>query len=294
MSKGSRYSIDLSRTIKKRVMKYLLKGAIRRISQVDPVWRLLRRTLLPAAFHARMGRLEKRMQAPGAFRELLDDLTVKHGPFSGLKYPDSTSADGCFYPKLLGSFEREIQSLVEKMCQKSFDAVLNIGCSEGFYAVGFAMRMPETLVYAYDADPNSLKMCEEMAKVNGVSERVRTGPACTSQSLRQLNLPKEALIFCDCEGCEKEIFTHQNAEKWKTHHLIIEVHDLFDIEISDYLKNLFEPTHELTVYRSTDDIHKAREYDFPELEGFDLATRKLILAENRESIMEWFHFSPRS
>jgi hypothetical protein len=45
--------------------------------------------------------------------------------------------------------------------------------------------------------------------------------------------------------------------------------------------------------KSVDDLEKARTYVYGELDGFDLASRRILLAEMRPAIMEWFFLTPR-
>jgi hypothetical protein len=77
------------------------------------------------------------------------------------------------------------------------------------------------------------------------------------------------------------------------HELLIEVHDFIDIEISSYLRKIFESTHSIQVLSSIDDIKKAQLYEYKELEGLSLEERKQILCEYRPAIMEWFYLKPR-
>jgi hypothetical protein len=50
-------------------------------------------------------------------------------------------------PKFLGTYERELYSVIERAIELAPRYVLNIGCAEGFYAVGLALRlqMPKCL-----------------------------------------------------------------------------------------------------------------------------------------------------
>jgi hypothetical protein len=69
--------------------------------------------------------------------------------------------------------------------------------------------------------------------------------------------------------------------------IIIEAHDFIDLSISDHLENLLSATHRVVRIKSTDDIEKARRYDFPQTNDLPLAIRKSIFAEGRPHIMEW-------
>jgi SAM-dependent methyltransferase len=210
-----------------------------------------------------------------------------------MKYPESNSVGSGLYPKLLGSYEREIEAVLERICSTEYTEIVDIGCAEGYYTVGLAMRIKTAKVFAYDINEEAIRLCTKMARINNVSDRLVTGSFCDLDILKSIPLTKKALIISDCEGYEKELFTKESATILAPHDLLIEVHDLIDIEISSYIRKNFEATHEIEVYQSIDDINKARQYDYEELKGFDLSARKLILAEKRKATMEWFYLRSR-
>jgi hypothetical protein len=55
--------------------------------------------------------------------------------------------------KFLGTYEQELHGVIEKAMESHPKFVLNIGCAEGFYAVGLAIRLNDAQVFAADSDP---------------------------------------------------------------------------------------------------------------------------------------------
>lgn len=221
------------------------------------------------------------------------DLTVLHGVFSGLKFSTAGSASGALIPKLLGSYERELQPLLEKLRSRDYSEIVDIGCAEGYYAVGLARMFPNAKVFAYDTNPEAVRLCRLMAQTNGVENRLVIGSRCDAAALQNLPLTRRALVVSDCEGYEKHLFTPATVRRLAAHDVLIEVHDVVDIAISGTLREVFKETHHLETVASLDDIRKAQSYDYPELASFSLAERKALLAEWRASAMDWFYFSPR-
>jgi SAM-dependent methyltransferase len=285
-------------------MKQLIKSVLDRAVQVDALWNLLESTVIRVAFYAQAARRAVYEQAqrigpgqappPSSIDPPLAGLTVRHGVFAGMKYPSMKAIGSQIYPKLLGSYEREIQPLLERLCSKNYSEIVDVGCAEGYYAVGLAMRIPGAKVFAFDTNRDAVELCERMARVNGVSDRLFTGRFCDPSTLKNLPLTEKALILSDCEGYEKTLFTGETARLLARHDLLIEVHDFVDIEISAYLRRVFGSTHTVESYSSIDDIQKAHLYSYPELDGLDLAARKRILAEHRPAIMEWLYMQPRN
>ena len=77
---------------------------------------------------------------------------VMEGPLAGLDFLPQ-SAEGCHIAKLLGCYEQPLLPFVEAAIQANYPTILNIGCAEGYYAVGMARRMPDTQVLAFDLKP---------------------------------------------------------------------------------------------------------------------------------------------
>jgi hypothetical protein len=127
-----------------------------------------------------------------------------------------------------------------------------------------------------------------------VEDRLTTGAFCDAAALRALSFTRRALILSDCEGYEKHLFTPETVRALAAHDVLIEVHDMVDIEISGRLRAVFQGTHALEVITSVDDIRKAQTYDYPELGQFSMAERKVLLREWRESAMDWFYFTPKA
>lgn len=233
---------------------------------------------------------EKEYRVNPLYISIFGEPVVRNGPFKGLRYPGFKSYGSTLYPKLIGSYEAELTSIVEQVCIGDYATVLDIGSAEGFYAVGIAYRNRHTVVHAFDTNPRANAFCVEMARLNGVAERVKIGSFCSSNTLASMDLSKKSFILCDCEGYEKYLFDKTNVGNLMNCDILIETHDFIDMTISTGLVDLFKDTHKLTVIRSLDDIDKVRHYQYPELTGQDLNIRKELLSEGRPGLMEWLYF----
>lgn len=113
-------------------------------------------------------------------------------------------------PKFLGTYEQELHSVIENAIQLHPKYVLNIGCAEGFYAVGLAIRLNDAQVFAADADPKALSATRKNAELNGVSARVLTvGIIRAGQFSRYLKADASLLVM-DCEGTEFHLLDPAN------------------------------------------------------------------------------------
>jgi hypothetical protein len=258
---------------------------------------MLKGSLVLAGDFAKLERMRFEATRRDAFVEsaiarISPGLAVLHGPFAGMLYPERKADCSSLFPKILGSYESELHPFLEETCRKEHRVVVDVGCAEGCYAVGLARRLPGARVHAFDLDGEAIRLCGEMAHLNGVLDRVTTGASCGPETLRSLCRSGKALIVSDCEGYEKDLFTEEVVPSLAGHDLLIEVHDCLDIEISGTLRRRSSATHSIRAVQSLDDIVKAHTYSHAELGPYDLATRNLLLAEHRASIMEWLYLTP--
>src|SRR4051812_27066698 len=96
------------------------------------------------------------------------------GPFAGMDYVDHAT-EGALMPRLLGTYESELHPHLATFAAEGLDDIVDVGCAEGYYAVGLARMMPAVTVHAFDIDEKARAACAELAGRNGVAERVRIG-----------------------------------------------------------------------------------------------------------------------
>ena len=128
--------------------------------------------------------------------------TVQAGPFKGMQY-GGRSAGSMYSPKILGSYEQELHPYIEALPR--YRRFVNIGCAEGYYAVGARLVAPDVEVHAFDIDPEARRLCAELAAVNGVADGLRIGERCDPATLAELAGPG-TLVMVDIEGAEVALF----------------------------------------------------------------------------------------
>jgi len=278
-------------------MKALLKRIVGKLARSERGWRFSKATFLRLADFLHN---ERRMHtAPPAVdylstvRQVFPDLTVHHGPFRGLRYAQARAAGSLLFPKLLGCYERELQDVIEKLCLEPFTAIVDVGCAEGYYAVGLALRLPHAQVYAFDILPEAQQLCVATTAANGVTGRVHVHGRCDPPTLRiLLEGAEKALIVVDCEGFEIELLTPEVIAAAARHTFLVETHDMMNLSISRALRDRFAATHHVQSIKSIDDVQKVFDYDYPELAPFSPEARRELISEYRGSIMEWLVFTP--
>jgi hypothetical protein len=215
-------------------------------------------------------------------------LVVLAGPFAGMLYV-AEAAGSSLLPKLLGSYEAELHQTVGAIIDSDYGRIIDVGCAEGYYAVGFALKVPEARVFAFDIDPRARQLCEEMAAVNGVSERVVVRGECNCDELEQL-LDDRSLVICDCEGFELELLDPGRVPKLRGSDVLVELHDFIDRSISPTIISRFAETHDIALISSLERDPST----YPALETFSDWDRHVAVAEFREDQMQWAFLRAKS
>lgn len=270
-------------------MREGLKTAARRVARAigaSPVlWSGVGARLAHLGDLLRRGRQSAVQAAEATLRSspVFADHRVLGGPFSGLRYPSLQTFGSTLYPKLTGSYECELVPWLERLRSRPYTTIHDIGCAEGYYAIGLARLFPGAKVYAYDIDPAARDACRAMALANGIAERLVVGGAVTTADLCRLDLQERGLVLCDCEGCEAALFTAEVVQHLEAYDLIVELHDFVDPAISRTLRPRFGASHDVSVVAATP-RDPAR---FPVLRSLPALAREVALDELRPGPMEW-------
>jgi 2-polyprenyl-3-methyl-5-hydroxy-6-metoxy-1,4-benzoquinol methylase len=170
---------------------------------------------------------------------------VMQGPLQGLDFLPQ-SAEGCHIAKLLGCYEQPLQPFIEQAIQKQYATVLNIGCAEGYYAVGMALRMPHTRVLAHDLNPKAQEVCTALAVKNKVADRVEVAGLFTPADFAAYTA-QDVLLMCDIEGAERELLDPAAYPALQSMDIIVESHECLIPGITQLLIDRFKATHDITL-----------------------------------------------
>jgi SAM-dependent methyltransferase len=173
---------------------------------------------------------------------------VYDGPFKGMKLtPDALRH--LFAPVLLGTYEQELHGVVEQIATHPYKRILNIGCSFGYYAVGFARRMPNTRVLAFDIDPKAREACAKSAAANDVGERIEIFGEFPGADFAKYT-DAETFVLMDIEGAEDALLDPAAFPALQQMDVLVELHDVLDKTISKRIMDRFAPTHDIQFFRN--------------------------------------------
>lgn len=215
---------------------------------------------------------------------------VQSGPFSGM----AVACDhlwGSRLPKHLGSYESELHPWIERLPNAGYDSVVNIGCAEGYYAIGLARLLPGARVYAFDISVKAQAICRKAAAENGVSSRVTVAGECTLEILRTLlSGSRKPFLILDCEGAEMDLLQPDLAPQLQRADVLVECHDFARPDATSVLKSRFAATHRIEQVR--EGPRDPDKYGF--LRKRHGLERAIALCEFRPEIMTWLFLTSKA
>ena len=207
---------------------------------------------------------------------------VQSGPFQGLDYAVSAS-EGARIPRLLGCYEKTLHPIFERIIAAEPRLVIDVGCAEGYYAVGLATRLLNATIWARDASEAAQVKCTELAELNGVAGRVKIGGELTHADF-DICRAQHTVVICDIEGAEAELMDPVQAKGLRRADILIEVHETgSEVSILETLEERFAETHEIQR------VHRHATTDsLPDwMEGLSDMDRLLALWEWRSVPTPW-------
>lgn len=227
-------------------------------------------------YHLRRYELSARLAADCGNR-------VQHGPFAGLILADEDSwPAGDRAAKLLGLYEAELHPALRVACERSPESIVNVGCAEGYYAVGLARLLPGAKVLAFDISAKARELCAAAAAANGVGDRVSLRGAATCEALSEILRPgAPSLLVMDCEGCEGTLLDPERLPELSQCDIIVETHDCYVPQVTATLMQRFRPTHAIEV------IEAGPRHPAAVLPHWPDRDRWLVVAEGRPAGMVW-------
>jgi len=249
---------------------------------------LVPRRALDVIDRVRTQRFLATVSAPTAEYVRRHGLVVRGGPFTGMRYLEGLErSGGDLVAKLIGTYECELHGVLDEWIAQGFERIIDVGCAEGYYAVGFATAMRSSTVDAFDIDESAREQCASMARVNDVAGRVNVLGLCDPAALSAYPERGVALLS-DCEGYERTLLDPDLAPRLRNWWILVELHEFIDPSITDTIRARFADSHEIEIIEG-----QARPQEPAELAFMSSRQRRAVLGEHRPGPMRWAHLRPR-
>jgi hypothetical protein len=218
------------------------------------------------------------------------NFIVQGGPFAGMKFHRSDVANA-YLPLLIGSYEAETHGFIETALERAPKIIADVGCDQGYVAVGLALRAPAAKVFAFDIRSEARDDCRSLAGINQVEQRVTVEGECTPETLNAI-CGDRSLVFCDCEGYELDLLDPDKVPALRHADIIVELHDFMrtDIAITPTILSRFATTHNVTVTG----LKRRVADDFPCLSILPREVRAQALHEDRVEYQQWAYLKAKS
>lgn len=220
-------------------------------------------------------------------------MLVAAGPFAGMRYVGE-SYGSAYLPKIVGTYERELNETIEQVIDGDHDLVIDIGAAEGYYAVGLAMR-GDAPVVAFEMSARARKLAAELALKNDVADRVELRAKCEPELLEvTLGGADRPFVLCDVEGYEAQLLDLHHVPSLTRAVILVEIHEFARPGVTAELMRRFDATHDISVVWQ--DERSSDEYPY---ESFwtRLLPRRLVrraIEEERGFRQSWLWLTPRN
>ncbi|HEY5912468.1 MAG TPA: hypothetical protein VJA21_17840, partial [Verrucomicrobiae bacterium] len=224
-----------------------------------------------------------------------------------------TSAGSVLNPKLIGCYEAELHPFIEAAIGRHHTTIIDIGCAEGYYAVGLLFRLKHARAIAFDLDPRAQQLCRDLAALNAVSDRLSVLGRCTPASLAAALSPIQGragspstppgrasspsappclpstFILSDCEAAELDLLDPAAVPALAHCDLLVELHDFLRPGTAEILQTRFAPTHTAQLIDQ-----QPRDADrFPQIRHLSKEDRRRAVHEFRPAPMQWLMLTPQ-
>ncbi len=233
------------------------------------------------------------MRRRGSIEKISRGVIIS-GPFAGIRYADS-DAVGISIPYILGTYELELGPVIESLCQKPFDTIVNAGAGKGYYAVGFAIKNPLSRIIAFESDIRGRECIAKMARLNAVADRVAVKGTCDTALLADsVSGRGRCLVIMDVEGGEGVLLDPVVIPRLKECHILVELHDFIFRGIAEVISARFQASHDIAEIwsrpRTLDDFPVKTSL----LTSLVLKRRFVgYMDERRPEKMRWFYLKPK-
>lgn len=221
--------------------------------------------LVPAIMAERARDHERDLRRREGVVDLAERFVAEHGrlvlggPIAGLELAAERLAEiDAPIAKLLGTYEEEIQPALQDALDAQPRRFVDLGSADGYFAAGVA-RTAGIHVDAFDIAASARDLTRHTAALNGVAHLVSLHRKATRVALTRLDLER-ALVLCDVEGAERDLFDAEVVRALETANVIIELHTKGHSDVEDVIAGRFSETHAVKVVEATPrnpDLHDA-------------------------------------
>jgi hypothetical protein len=196
---------------------------------------------------------------------------------------------------LTGTWELELRQQISTLLQKTPANIFCIGAAEGYYAVGFATKLPASKVYAFEMQEKYRSFLLNLSASNNC-KNIEIHGECTTDRLHQFlhNDKESSFVFCDIEGGEMNLLDLKKVPELKRTTILVEIHEMYVKDCEKTLIGRFKNTHSYTIIRGRERTLKDLPNKLNFLRFISSPSKILsLMGEGRPYPMNWLYLEPK-
>lgn len=230
-----------------------------------------------------------RKRAKRAFAPHIERKEILAGPFQGMKYAEEAAVGSSLWPKLVGTYESELQPFINEITRSGYKKIIDVGYAEGYYLIGFGRLFDQAKLVGFDCEAEAQRLCKANAELNGIQDdRLKLLGAFDGDQFRESLGEEKTLVVVDCEGTENEVVEGLDRNELLAADWLIETHDHLVEGTTERLLKVFGETHDVQEV-VTDEDHEAKCRLLPQSvrESYDSYVQDALVSEERKCRQYW-------
>lgn len=211
-------------------------------------------------------------------------MRVSSGPFAGM-IVSSAHVYGAPVAKLLGTYEKELHPHFHRIIHCGVKTVLDVGCAEGYYAIGLALQKSVTQVSVWESLWAGREITKKLAQLNCVDRKIQINGVCDEATLYDAIADSEdnGFLVMDIEGGEMELLSQRVCDALRCWAFIVELHEFIRPGCGKILSERFDASHLITIVRT----QERKKDDYPLKMPLSTSVKLLLMNEGRPGPMAW-------
>lgn len=216
---------------------------------------------------------------------------ILQGPFSELYItPTEHWGGGDIMAKWLGTYEQPIHPAIYSELSKPHDLFINIGCGDGYYGAGVAIKSPTTRILFIEKVESCNQLVDQLCVENNITNYTFSTQSNSDFIESSLKDSKQPWMLMDIEGAEVDLLDLDKIPSLKKTTIIVEAHDFCRMQATNIMLTRFQDTHHIT--NIVDPITR---YLNTLSQSIALSENivKDICLEGRPCVMNWLYMQPK-
>ena len=219
---------------------------------------------------------------------------VAYGAFKGMKLSKNIYwSKNDLITHILGVYEKHVLKKIIEFSKKGNYPFIDIGASDGYFAIGMAFSKTFKKIYAFEIDERGRKSLNRNIGNNLCKDKVVVDIEANFETLKEIvDKNKSAVILIDIEGSEFDLLDNKLLRLLSNCYIVCELHPALSangFEKQNMLINNAKAFFDVSIIQRESYCPNK----FSELNEFTDEERLIAFGEGRENNMNWLILEPK-